>query len=325
MTNKQQGKLIGIYNSWSKVTKKLVDAAHDSSVSHEGIESLINRRLEELTKALKYESYKGIVKGVLEGTGYKRVAPADKAVVGRLLGQQYNVIDMKFKPYILKKLMDKMDVAYKPKKVKLQLETTIAFDAMKPLVGGLVGTTWQAIFRGAQNQGKRGELLGNKPQGVTWQLDPGAEHCDSCLEYEGHYDSWDALPTVPGGDVDCQGSCRCELKPDGAELGAEAVDSGGIEFFNGKGEVLTMQSEMWRDAGSNLAAMTAADRVGVMDKLKATPPVKTTSKGIMSVPEVEAVAGNFDRIDGVVVKSSGQIYMAGFEPSVFGKAVGDLI
>jgi len=58
---------------------------------------------------------------------------------------------------------------------------------------------------------------GRPDQLIAWELDPGAEHCDTCLEYEaGSPYPANALPGIPGqAPTLCNGSCRCSLVPVG--------------------------------------------------------------------------------------------------------------
>jgi len=68
--------------------------------------------------------------------------------------------------------------------------------------------TWQAYQLG-MTQG-----LFETSDIVTWNLDPGAEHCDTCLEYSAiRYFTIDTLPGIPGAaPTICDGGCRCWLE-----------------------------------------------------------------------------------------------------------------
>jgi len=58
---------------------------------------------------------------------------------------------------------------------------------------------------------------GRPDQLINWELDPGAEHCDTCLQYAANspYPA-NALPGIPGqAPTLCNGSCRCSLVPVG--------------------------------------------------------------------------------------------------------------
>lgn len=49
---------------------------------------------------------------------------------------------------------------------------------------------------------------------VTWNLDPSAEHCETCQQYAAiRYFTIDTLPGIPGAaPTICDGGCRCWLE-----------------------------------------------------------------------------------------------------------------
>lgn len=49
---------------------------------------------------------------------------------------------------------------------------------------------------------------------ADWELEPGADHCDDCLDNaDGSPYAVDDLPTLPGiGDTQCRGNCRCTVR-----------------------------------------------------------------------------------------------------------------
>lgn len=60
---------------------------------------------------------------------------------------------------------------------------------------------------------------GRPDQLIHWELDPGADHCDTCLEYNKRSPfKATELPGIPGqAPTDCNGSCRCNLVPVGTK------------------------------------------------------------------------------------------------------------
>lgn len=67
--------------------------------------------------------------------------------------------------------------------------------------------TWQAYQLGmAQGVFETSDI-------VTWNLDPGAEHCETCQEYAAiRYFTKETLPGIPGNaPTICDGGCRCYL------------------------------------------------------------------------------------------------------------------
>ena len=67
--------------------------------------------------------------------------------------------------------------------------------------------TWQSYQLGMA------QALFEDSEIVEWNLDLGAEHCDTCLEYSAiRYFTVDTLPGIPGeADTECNGGCRCWL------------------------------------------------------------------------------------------------------------------
>ena len=61
----------------------------------------------------------------------------------------------------------------------------------------------------------RVEAMDMTGQQFAWVLDPGAQHCETCLEYAsgGPY-TMETLPGIPGdAPTICDGGCRCNLVP----------------------------------------------------------------------------------------------------------------
>lgn len=74
---------------------------------------------------------------------------------------------------------------------------------------GADSIAWQGYQLG------RVEEIDAAGQKFYWVLDPGASHCETCLEYAagGPY-TLDDLPGIPGdAPTDCNGGCRCDLVP----------------------------------------------------------------------------------------------------------------
>lgn len=67
---------------------------------------------------------------------------------------------------------------------------------------------WTTIWQGLQ--------MANPHERVGWRLHPLAEHCPTCPDYHGDYDSWDAMLAVTGGlpgyaNTECGPGCMCEV------------------------------------------------------------------------------------------------------------------
>lgn len=101
----------------------------------------------------------------------------------------------------------------------------------KITTSGVLSQDGRALFNGLADKGladkvgdnflvnrPKGDMADGNPRKVRWILDPAAEHCQDsahgfgCIGLEGEYASWDALPTVPAGEVTCLGNCRCNIE-----------------------------------------------------------------------------------------------------------------
>ena len=90
----------------------------------------------------------------------------------------------------------------------VQVEIQRAFDENGKRVDLFADSlTWQGFQLGSA-QG-----IFDQQDIIVWNLDPEAEHCDTCLEYSAiRYFTQDTLPGVPGqAPTICNGGCRCYL------------------------------------------------------------------------------------------------------------------
>jgi hypothetical protein len=59
---------------------------------------------------------------------------------------------------------------------------------------------------------------------LQWELEPGAEHCETCLERAAmapkSFVEWADLGLPGAGNTECDGYCRCTLLPETAEVNA---------------------------------------------------------------------------------------------------------
>ena len=67
--------------------------------------------------------------------------------------------------------------------------------------------TWQAYQLGTA------QAIFEQSDIIEWNLDPQAEHCDTCLQYSAiRYFTPETLPGIPGNaPTICDGGCRCWL------------------------------------------------------------------------------------------------------------------
>lgn len=67
--------------------------------------------------------------------------------------------------------------------------------------------TWQTYQLGSA------QAIFDQQEIIIWNLDPEAEHCNTCLEYSAvRYFTQETLPGIPGqAPTICDGGCRCYL------------------------------------------------------------------------------------------------------------------
>jgi hypothetical protein len=96
-------------------------------------------------------------------------------------------------------------------------EIVQANDVFSNRISTYAGAAWMAIWAGLGNQLSQADT----PPRVMRRLDPMADHCSTCPDKAGIYDSYDEMESeagVPGdGSDDCLSNCRCELLVENAD------------------------------------------------------------------------------------------------------------
>ena len=220
-TNEFQGKLVRLYDSWAKDARMAIVKAEKAGKHGDELEAVVDEQLEDLAGMMKALLRQGIMQGAQLGLGDEQADSEVFREVADKIDENDGFIDDSFIPAIREKLMSHLNEAT----VTFQLdELALAgvLTAMRTRAGGFSGTFWGAVFLGAGTKRKRDDAdrqaEGETPRRVRWVLDPSADHClDSagffgCEGLEGVYDSWDAMPTQPAGQVTCRGNCRCGIE-----------------------------------------------------------------------------------------------------------------
>ncbi|MBU1621865.1 MAG: hypothetical protein KJ604_20610 [Gammaproteobacteria bacterium] len=230
-TNDYQGRLVSVYDQWAKETQKLLITADRDDKPYDEVVALLDGQLTILSMRLKETGRAGLMEAFIMGLGG---APDPEAlnVLAKKIEENEKFIDESLIPRVRQRLVD-----YIADQTKTYQLDDLAFGnmllALRGEPAGYAGGFWNAIFLGSGLRRKREDnarqQAGGRPKRVRWILDPGAKHCQpssgfyGCAELAGEYDSWDALPTVPAGQVTCRGNCRCGIEVETDDGGWERV------------------------------------------------------------------------------------------------------
>lgn len=218
MTNRQQRRLTKVYDTWSAKTRRaLVNLARSGGTTQEQY-VLFERATRELEIKLKEVYEKGIDIAKNAAAGSRKDLPEVKALADDRKRLGALTIASALIPTLTTKLI--ADIARGAASNAKQLAN--AFLGTRNLAPQFAGGAWVMIFETQKVVGKNKEkeraARGLKPEKIRWVLDPRADHCEpnagffGCPQLAGEYENWDALPTVPAGQVSCRGNCRCHLE-----------------------------------------------------------------------------------------------------------------
>lgn len=220
-TNEYQAELLRAYDKWAKEAQAALTRAEREGVGEAGIIAALEVQLLKLSETLKEIGRKGIREAVVLGQKGREPDVETLELITEEVKQNEKFIDESLIPAIKEKI--EKHITEESKSYALdQLALAGALAAVRSRTGGYSGSYWAAIFRGAGILRKREDIelkkQGVKPRRVRWVLDPGVEHCHAsagfygCMDMAGEYDNWDAMPTVPAGQVTCRGNCRCHIE-----------------------------------------------------------------------------------------------------------------
>ncbi len=218
IANKQQRKLVRVYNTWSAdIRKKLANASSRGESISDQI-ALLERNLPTLEGNLVATINEGTTKAVRASAGRRFDTPEVSRELNRQLSENETMVKTALVPRMHERLLE--EVALGKAKTPKQLQAS--FLPLQSAAASYAGAAWVAIFTVQQVLGKvreRERISEGKPiEKVRWVLDSRAEHClpspgyYGCPELAKEYPSWSQLPTVPAGNVTCRGNCRCHLE-----------------------------------------------------------------------------------------------------------------
>ena len=229
-TNRQQRKLVRIYDQWAAGVKREIAARAKRGATIPELQAYLDQQIPKLEERLVEIQTKGIQNAVKTAAGSRAELPA---VLGMTEGQiRENVLLIKNN--LVPKLHETLTLALatavgltigglaieQQRAVALAIKNATAASRAAP--AQYAGGYWVAIFETEKTLGGIREderaAEGLPPEPVRWDLDPRAVHCKpspgfyGCAELAGEYPGgWRTLPTVPAGQVTCRGNCRCRV------------------------------------------------------------------------------------------------------------------
>lgn len=212
--NARERGLIRAYNGWSASTKRMLQSAATRGISVVGIRALMTTQV-ALLETILLERAANLILAASRQVLKKRKLTDVPAVQGIILSRVQKtrqLISNSLIPAIGTHFDEALALGIPQQKAALDA----VFAVPRSRVGSYVGGYWVMIFEVQRALGKEREreraVEGQNPERVRWNLDPLAQHCTTgdgrlgCDTLEGIYPNWDALPTVPAGEVRCLGN-----------------------------------------------------------------------------------------------------------------------
>ncbi len=216
-TNAEQRRLARVYDRWAAGLQREILSALAHLAQPQQLEAILNRHLPDLEAKLISITHDGVKAAEKLAIGRDKPSPRVLAARNRHLSAADEKITSALMPFVAERLkaalvgpfLEAGDVAK-------------ALKAQRAYPTQYAGNFWSMIFEAKRAKGQDGDdalrRQGQPPARVRWVLDPQAEHCQAspgfygCPDLAGEYESWDALPTVPGGQVTCRLNDRCWIE-----------------------------------------------------------------------------------------------------------------
>jgi len=232
-TNRQQRKLVRVYDQWAAAVKRGLAKLAKDGASIPELQAFLDGQIPKLEARLVEIQTAGVKNAVKNAAGSRAELPAVLAMTDQQIRDNVEMIRNNLVPKVHEKLtlalalavpaigIGTMGLAAEQQKA-VALAIKNATLAGRNMPAQYAGGYWVAIFETEKTLGgvREGERAaeGLPPEPVRWDLDPRAEHCKpspgfrGCPELAGEYPSgWRTLPTVPAGQVTCRGNCRCRV------------------------------------------------------------------------------------------------------------------
>jgi hypothetical protein len=216
MTEDYRRELFKVHDEWAgELARRLAEMTGDKGA----LMAEVDKALPDLLADLKARGERRIRHAYL--VGMRGHEPSERALKGikAQIAKNDKYLESSFIPYVREKLEKGIAEGTKPQVFAAGITPQLILDALSPTrsrIGMYAGEVWNAVWLGAkvfgQDQDEEARAKGEKTRRVRWVLGDGNPHCEDCLRYQGEYDSWDALPTVPGGDCACKTNCTCSIE-----------------------------------------------------------------------------------------------------------------
>lgn len=218
-TNRQQRKIVKVYDGWAANLKRELRTRYDRGADIPELSSFLDNEIRRLSGRLVEITSKGVEGAVKISAKSRADRPEVRAVKEKLLTENKALVEENLVP----RIHERLTLALATGALALPFGMNNAVNATRSMPAGYAGGYWVAIFetQKAVGEGRERERLaaGLSIEPVRWILDPMAEHCQpsagffGCPELAGEYPGgWATLRTVPAGQVTCRGNCRCHIE-----------------------------------------------------------------------------------------------------------------
>lgn len=219
MVNKQQRKLVRVYDQWAAGVKSEIVGRALQGQSTAQISAFLDNQIPILESRMIEVTNKGIIGATQAAAGSRANLPSIKGITQKQMRDNILMVRKNLIPNI----HDKWNLALAQGKALDRKALNAAINATRSMPAEYAGGSWVAIFETERGLGRQREheriAEGELVEPVRWVLDPRAEHCVAsagffgCLDMAGEYkDGWSSLPTIPAGQVTCRGNCRCHIE-----------------------------------------------------------------------------------------------------------------
>lgn len=229
-TNRQQRKLVRVYDEWAAAMKRELNRRAGNGATIPELQDYLDQQIAKLEERLIEIQTKGIQNAVKTAAGSRVDLPAVLGMTEQQIRENVLLIKNNLVPNIHEKLTLALAtavpivgiglIAEQQRAIALAIKNATA--AGRAMPAQYAGGYWVAIFETEKTLGGIREderaAEGLAPEPVRWDLDPRAVHCKpspgfyGCPELAGEYPGgWRTLKTVPAGQVTCRGNCRCRV------------------------------------------------------------------------------------------------------------------